>query len=275
VSKFSNAVGEYDCRQDICHNRITTCSRIAPVTVNRFPYFTASAFQFMPRNSSRSLYPNRVRVDRYRSFTHTVVAMAPTETENLQRDNHDALIAAAKALAERVHQGQQRKYSGENYISHPRRVADAVGSPIEKACAWLHDALEDAPDREMVQQALKQFPSEVETAVQALTRHENESYEQYIERVAENRLATIVKLADLRDNLRDLESGELKERYLKAQARLETVVQPLKQSVSIEDVTADVVSGKRTFLGSKAAHALQIIGAVGLPQSRRKHNLPT
>jgi (p)ppGpp synthase/HD superfamily hydrolase len=136
----------------------------------------------------------------------------------------EQIIAAAKTLAERVHQGQKRKYSGEDYINHPRRVADAVGSPIEKAVAWLHDVLEDAPDRQMVRQALMQFPPEMEAAVQALTRQEKESYEQFIERVAKNRLATVVKLADLRDNLRDLESRELKERYLKALDRLEKVV---------------------------------------------------
>ncbi len=138
--------------------------------------------------------------------------------------NAEQMIAAAKKLAESAHQGQKRKYSGGDYIHHPRRVADAVDSPIEKAIAWLHDALEDATDREMVRQALKQFPPEVEAAVVALTRQEGEHYERFIERVAENRLATIVKLADLRDNLRDLESPELKERYLKAVDRLEKVV---------------------------------------------------
>ena len=139
----------------------------------------------------------------------------------------EQMIAAAKTLAERVHQGQKRKYSGEDFINHPRRVADAVGSPVEKAVAWLHDALEDAPDPEMVRQALKQFPPEVQAAVQALTREdeEKESYEQFIERVAENQLATVVKLADLRDNLRDLELRELKERYLKALDKLEKGVQ--------------------------------------------------
>jgi hypothetical protein len=134
----------------------------------------------------------------------------------------EQLIVAAKTLAERVHQGQKRKYSHEDYIAHPRRVADAVGSPIEKAVAWLHDTLEDTSDREMVQQALTQFPTEVVEAVKALTRDEDEIYERYIERVAKNRLAVVVKLADLRDNLRDLKSPELKERYLKARRILET-----------------------------------------------------
>lgn len=59
----------------------------------------------------------------------------------------DKLIAVARTLAAEAHEGQKRKYSGEPYIVHPRRVADKIQAhgfrPEMVAAAWLHDVVED------------------------------------------------------------------------------------------------------------------------------------
>jgi (p)ppGpp synthase/HD superfamily hydrolase len=58
------------------------------------------------------------------------------------------LIARADAFAEKAHTGQKRKYTGEDYIVHPRAVAEIVKtaaywSSTMVAAALLHDVIED------------------------------------------------------------------------------------------------------------------------------------
>lgn len=57
------------------------------------------------------------------------------------------IIDRARALAERAHKGQVRKYTGEPYILHPAEVAGLIVSvdlPLGViAAAWLHDVVED------------------------------------------------------------------------------------------------------------------------------------
>jgi hypothetical protein len=48
------------------------------------------------------------------------------------------------------------------------------------------------------------------------------NYADYVRRVAENKIARIVKIADLKHNLSDLESGNLKEKYQLTLAVLES-----------------------------------------------------
>jgi len=53
----------------------------------------------------------------------------------------------AMQFAELAHAGQQRKYTGEPYITHPAEVAELVRSVPHTeamlAAAWLHDVVED------------------------------------------------------------------------------------------------------------------------------------
>lgn len=59
------------------------------------------------------------------------------------------IVEKARIFATAAHAavGQKRKYSGDDYIVHPARVADMVteagGSPQMIAAAWLHDVIED------------------------------------------------------------------------------------------------------------------------------------
>lgn len=57
------------------------------------------------------------------------------------------LIDRADAFAEKSHEGQIRRYTGEPYVEHPRRVAAMVrcltDDPEVIAAALLHDVIED------------------------------------------------------------------------------------------------------------------------------------
>lgn len=59
-----------------------------------------------------------------------------------------ALVSAADWLAEHAHKGQKRRYTGDDYIVHPRSVAHilkmyGVDDDLTIAGALLHDTLED------------------------------------------------------------------------------------------------------------------------------------
>jgi (p)ppGpp synthase/HD superfamily hydrolase len=110
-------------------------------------------------------------------------------------------VRRAIEIAEAAHAGQvYPSPQCEPFIEHPLRVMHAVDGPVAKAAAVLHDVLEDS---DVTVEALRRegMPGEVVNAVIALTRTPDVSYEAYIERVAKNRIAREVKLADMRDNL--------------------------------------------------------------------------
>ncbi|TIO82658.1 MAG: HD domain-containing protein [Mesorhizobium sp.] len=110
------------------------------------------------------------------------------------------LYRAAK-IAEQAHAGQTDK-TGQPFIEHCRRVADAVETIDQKVIAYLHDVLEkgDGWSRDRLER-IGLGPSIV-SAVDALTRRSEEDDLAFIRRAAANPLALPVKRADLVDNLR-------------------------------------------------------------------------
>lgn len=101
-------------------------------------------------------------------------------------------------LAEKYHL-YQTDISGAPYAEHPKAVAAMLDGKIDKCVALLHDLLEDTDiDIGLLQ---SNFPPEVVAAVVADTRKAGEDYFDYIARVAENPIATRVKLADLSHNM--------------------------------------------------------------------------
>lgn len=109
------------------------------------------------------------------------------------------LLETAIMIATKAHAGQLDK-GGQPYILHPLSVMMRVDRIEEKIVALLHDVIEDS-DVTMDQLKGYGFSAEIVTAVDALTHQPEESYENYIERIAKNRLATTVKLADLKENM--------------------------------------------------------------------------
>lgn len=138
-------------------------------------------------------------------------------------------IEDAKEIATMAHKGQKRK-NGEPYINHPMRVANAVESDNAKILAWLHDVLEDTKvttDRLIAHGA----PMSLVAQLLHLTRKRGQTYYDYIQDLCDNGIydALIVKLADLEDNLRDLEECSLKDKYRFAKRMVEETLEPERE----------------------------------------------
>ncbi|MCK9930727.1 HD domain-containing protein [Frankia sp. Mgl5] len=113
----------------------------------------------------------------------------------------------AVALAARAHTGQLDK-AGDEYIGHPLRVMGTVGRTAPAAgvdpslaqmAAILHDVVEDS-EVTLDDLAASGYPPAVVAAVDALSHREGEPQEAYLARVAADRIAVVVKRADMADN---------------------------------------------------------------------------
>jgi len=112
------------------------------------------------------------------------------------------LTNKALCFAYDAHHGQL-DYNGIPYIFHPVHLAEAMDDEISCCAALLHDVVEDTP---VTLEALSQeFPAEVVEIIALLTHeetaeHDQESYWQYIRKIAGNPIAKKVKLADIAHN---------------------------------------------------------------------------
>ncbi|MDD1015745.1 GTP pyrophosphokinase [Pseudomonas rubra] len=107
-------------------------------------------------------------------------------------------LERAIAVAARAHEGQHDK-GGAAYILHPLRVMLRVSTPEQRIVAVLHDVLEDSP-LTLSDLAREGFALKILAAVQALSRRDDESYQDFVVRLGHDPLARVVKLADLADN---------------------------------------------------------------------------
>lgn len=125
--------------------------------------------------------------------------------------NEKKLLQCAMSIMVDAHKDQTDK-AGYPYILHPIRVMQNVNSMDAKVVALLHDVVEDSefPD-DVTKTIFWGFTDEIFDAVFLLTREEGTSYELYIDRIiaSENKLAIIVKLADLMDNMNEDRLNEL------------------------------------------------------------------
>lgn len=107
-------------------------------------------------------------------------------------------IAYARVLCHKYHEGQVDK-GGNAYYLHPEAVADMCNTEKEKIVALLHDIVEDT-DMNLTDLANCGFGTDIISAVDAITKRKGEPYSQYLERVKQNPIARVVKLADLWHN---------------------------------------------------------------------------
>jgi hypothetical protein len=71
-----------------------------------------------------------------------------------------------------------------------------------KIIAWLHDTIEDHPDKINRQYLLdKGFQEDIVDAVEAISKNKNEKLSDYLKRVKANQFATKVKIADSYANI--------------------------------------------------------------------------
>lgn len=118
----------------------------------------------------------------------------------LYRDTPYDYINTALELAVKAHTGQVDKGNGLPYILHPLAVASRVRTPEQKAAAILHDTLEDT---ELTSDDFRKagIPERVIELVEILTDPKDGDFTSYINRVASDFDAAVVKYADLEDNL--------------------------------------------------------------------------
>ncbi|KZL88912.1 bifunctional (p)ppGpp synthase/hydrolase RelA [Clostridium magnum DSM 2767] len=109
------------------------------------------------------------------------------------------MLEKAILIATNAHQGQIDK-AGKPYILHPLRLMFSRINETERICAVLHDVIEDT-DITLDYLRNKGFSEEILSALDALTRRGNESYDEFIGRIINSRIASHVKLADLCDNM--------------------------------------------------------------------------
>lgn len=118
-----------------------------------------------------------------------------------------------------IFQGDQKDKAGNPYLMHLLRVAGQCQTQTEMIVAILHDIVEDAKDVS-VEYITRRFGVDIGMAVNYLTRHDNDPYDRYIERLRSNPLARTVKLHDLIDHLRHEDQANLqnmlKRRYRRA-----------------------------------------------------------
>lgn len=109
------------------------------------------------------------------------------------------MLEKAIIVAVSAHQGQVDK-GGNPYILHPLAVMLSLKDEVERICAVLHDVIEDT---DITLEYLKNegFSNEVLTALDALSRRKDESYDEFIDRIINNKIACHVKLADLKHNM--------------------------------------------------------------------------
>ena len=121
-------------------------------------------------------------------------------------------IEDAIKLALDKHHGQTDK-AGEPYILHPLRVMAQMQTEAEQIVAVLHDVVEDS-DVTVDDLRKMGYREEIVTAIDHLSRRDDESYEQFIQRIKPNPLAVRVKLGDLRDNMDLRRNATLDEKAL-------------------------------------------------------------
>lgn len=131
--------------------------------------------------------------------------------------NHCTILDYDEALlfAIKKHSGQKR-WNGDDYITHPIRVAENFIDYELKIISILHDTLEDT--NTTYKEIHNKFGKKIADAVFALSKKNGEDYFNFINRARENELAREVKIADINDNLRDLGENKqgLMEKYKKA-----------------------------------------------------------
>ena len=102
-------------------------------------------------------------------------------------------------LALKIHTGQVDK-AGKPYILHPLRLMLKFSTDDEMITALMHDVVEDGGITLADLENLG-FSKNVVSAIDCLTKRDNESYEAFIKRINQNPLAKKIKIEDLKDNM--------------------------------------------------------------------------
>jgi (p)ppGpp synthase/HD superfamily hydrolase len=143
--------------------------------------------------------------------------------DNFTDEDFDYWIMCGE-IAQAAHAGVKRKFTDEDYIHHPSRVAryvrSAGGDADQVAAAVLHDVIEDTPHTRETLLSLHVRPDTIDL-VEALSRRDGETYDEFTDRALSNPRALPIKQADVSDNLATLPPGHgLYKRYIKTLTKI-------------------------------------------------------
>lgn len=113
--------------------------------------------------------------------------------------SEEFILEKAIRLAAKTHRGQKDRF-GKPFILHVMRVIGKGDDLEERVLGALHDVVERS-ELEIEDLRRKGYPERVLLALDHISRPDDETYGEYIERVKLNNLATRVKINDLADKM--------------------------------------------------------------------------
>ena len=131
-------------------------------------------------------------------------------------DINASLVERARQVAIHAHRGQTR-WNEDDYVTHPIRVAQRLSSRLhggsekedEQVVAYLHDVVEDTDVSRGDLESFGFTESQLES-LDSVTKRPGENYRDFVLRARTNPVGRAVKVADIKDNLRDLDGKQNK-----------------------------------------------------------------
>ena len=137
------------------------------------------------------------------------------------------LTKKALKLCFEAHKEQVDK-SDMPYVFHPFHLAEQMTDEATTVVALLHDVVEDT-DTTFQDLEKQGFGEEIISALRLLTHDKNTPYMDYVAEIKKNKIATAVKLADLRHNSDLTRLETVDEKALKRKEKYEKAIKFLEE----------------------------------------------
>lgn len=137
------------------------------------------------------------------------------------------LTKQALKLCFEAHKEQKDK-SGMPYVFHPFHLAEQMTDEATTVVALLHDVVEDT-DTTFEDLEKQGFDEEIISALKLLTHNDDTPYMDYVAEIKSNKIATAVKLADLRHNSDLSRLDTVDEKALKRKEKYENAIKILEE----------------------------------------------
>ena len=137
------------------------------------------------------------------------------------------LTKQALKLCFEAHKEQMDK-SGMPYVFHPFHLAEQMTDEATTIVALLHDVVEDT-DTTFEDLEKQGFGEEIISALKLLTHNDNTPYMDYVAEIKNNKIASAVKLADLKHNSDLTRLDVVDEKALKRKEKYEKAIKFLEE----------------------------------------------
>ena len=137
------------------------------------------------------------------------------------------LTKQALKLCFEAHKEQKDK-SGMPYVFHPFHLAEQMTDEATTVVALLHDVVEDT-DTTFEDLEKQGFGEEIISALKLLTHNDDTPYMDYVAEIKNNKIATAVKLADLKHNSDLSRLDTVDEKALKRKEKYEKAIKILTE----------------------------------------------